>query len=133
MSVSQAYHILFSAALIWFAVLLLAMLIRAIAGPRITDRILSINMIGTMVICCIAILSRLLQETWLVDVALIYAMISFISVLILAMIYIPNRKSRGKYAEEVRDEVRREREWLTAKQAENAKESMETIKEDTAE
>ena len=112
MSVSQAYQLLFSAALIWFAILLFAMLIRAIVGPRITDRILAINMIGTMVICCIAILSRLLGESYLVDVALIYAMISFISVLILAMIYIPNRQSRGRYAEDVREELQKEKEYL---------------------
>ena len=95
---------IFSAALIWFAILILAMLIRSILGPRITDRLLSINMIGTMVICCIAILSRMLGESFLVDVALIYAMISFISVLILATIYIPNRHQRkpGKDGAEVR-------------------------------
>ena len=133
MSVSQAYHILFSAALIWFAVLLLAMLIRAIAGPRITDRILSINMIGTMVICCIAILSRLLDETYLVDVALIYAMISFISVLILAMIYIPNRQSRGKYAKDVRDEVRKERERRKEEYLEKAQPDSKTRREDMPE
>ena len=83
MSIENAYRILFSAALIWFSILILAMLIRSIIGPRITDRLLAINMIGTMVICCIAILSRMLKESYLTDVALIYAMISFISVLIL--------------------------------------------------
>ena len=91
MSIETAYQIFFSIALIWFSILIFAMLIRSIIGPRITDRILCINMIGTMVICCIAILSRMLSESCLIDVALIYAMISFISVLILATIYIPNR------------------------------------------
>ncbi len=91
MSIGNAYNILFSIALIWLSMLILCMLIRAIIGPRITDRILAINMIGTMVISCIAILSRLLWESFLTDVALIYAMISFISVLILATIYIRKR------------------------------------------
>ena len=91
MSIGNAYNILFSIALIWLSMLILCMLIRAIIGPRITDRILAINMIGTMVISCIAILSRLLWESFLADVALIYAMISFISVLILATIYIRKR------------------------------------------
>ena len=89
MSIETAYQIFFSVALIWFALLILAMLIRSILGPRITDRLLCINMIQTMVICCITILSRMLNESYLTDVALIYAMISFISVLILAAIYIP--------------------------------------------
>lgn len=94
MKVETAYQILFSAALVWFSILILFLLIRSIIGPRITDRILCINMTGTMVICCITILSRVLKESYLADVALIYAMISFISVLILANVYIPFRYSR---------------------------------------
>lgn len=103
MSVEAAYQILFSAALVWFSILILFMLIRSIIGPGITDRILCINMTGTMVICCITILSRIMKEGYLVDVALIYAMISFISVLILANVYIPFRfshKDGGAGAEE---------------------------------
>ena len=112
MSIENAYRILFSAALIWFSILILAMLIRSIIGPRITDRLLAINMIGTMVICCIAILSRMLKESYLTDVALIYAMISFISVLILASTYITNLRTRGRFSKEVRDEVESERKYL---------------------
>nr|MCR4744675.1 sodium:proton antiporter [Lachnospiraceae bacterium] len=68
--------------------------IRAVKGPRVTDRILSVNMIGTMVISSILILSQMLGENYLIDVALIYAMISFLSVIILAAVYIPSRKKR---------------------------------------
>ena len=89
MTLESAYQILYSAALIGFAALIGAMVVRSIIGPRVTDRILSINMVGTMVICCIAILSRMLKEGFLLDVALIYAMISFIAVLVLATVYIP--------------------------------------------
>lgn len=109
MSIASAYHILYLAALIWFSLLIFAMLVRSIAGPRITDRILSINMIGTMVICCIAILSRLLQESYLTDVALIYAMISFVSVLILATVYIPQHPKRGRYAKDAAREIEEEK------------------------
>lgn len=96
MNIDQAYHLLFMGALIIFAVLIGIMLIRAVIGPRITDRILSINMIGTMTICSIAILSGLLKEGYLTDVALIYAMLSFVSVLILAVMYIPAKPEREK-------------------------------------
>ena len=96
MNIDQAYHFLFMGALIIFAVLIGIMLIRAVIGPRITDRILSINMIGTMTICSIAILSGLLHEGYLTDVALIYAMLSFVAVLILAVMYIPAKSSREK-------------------------------------
>jgi hypothetical protein len=47
-----------------------------------------------MIICCIVILSRYLDEGYLVDVALIYAMISFVSVLIYASTYIPAKPGR---------------------------------------
>ena len=96
MNIDQAYHLLFMGALIIFAVLIGIMLIRAVIGPRITDRILSINMIGTMTICSIAILSGLLHEGYLTDVALIYAMLSFVAVLILAVMYIPAKSTRGQ-------------------------------------
>ena len=89
-----AYHVLFIGALIVFTVLIGVMLVRSVIGPRITDRILSINMIGTMVICCIVILSQLLAEDYLADVALIYALISFVSVLVFATVYIPANPGR---------------------------------------
>ena len=45
-------------------------------------------MIGTLVICSIAILSQMLKESYLTDIAIIYAMLSFLTVLILASVYI---------------------------------------------
>lgn len=94
MTISEAYRALYTVALIILAILISIMLIRAVKGPRVTDRILSVNMIGTMVISSILILSQMLGENYLIDVALIYAMISFLSVIILAAVYIPSRKKR---------------------------------------
>ena len=100
MTIERAYFILYMIVLCWFAVLITASLIRSIIGPRITDRVMAINMIGTMVICCIAILSVMQKESYLVDVALIYAMISFIAVLILISVYLPNRQLRDSSLKE---------------------------------
>ncbi len=100
MSVENAYRILFLGALIWFSFLLLITLIRAIVGPRVTDRLLSINMICTMVIACTCILAYFLDEDYLFDVALLYALLSFITVLILSATYIPKNPSRRKFAPE---------------------------------
>ncbi|MBO4337114.1 MAG: sodium:proton antiporter [Lachnospiraceae bacterium] len=97
MSIERAYFILYMVVLCCFALLITVMLIRAVKGPRMTDRVLAVNMIGTMVICCIAILSVMLSESYLVDVALIYAMISFVSVLILISVYLPKRKLREMF------------------------------------
>ena len=100
MEISQAYYWLFSGAMIWLALLIGAMLIRSIIGPRITDRILSINMIGTLVVACILILTVFLGEPYLLDVALIYVMISFVVVQVLAMTYIPSHKKRERQPDE---------------------------------
>lgn len=88
MTVEMAYQYLYTGALAVIAILIGIILVRSIIGPRITDRILCINMIGTLVICSIAILSQMLQESYLTDIALIYAMLSFLTVLILASVYI---------------------------------------------
>lgn len=76
---SQAYHMLFVAALIFLAVMVMLCLIRAIIGPKIADRIVSVNMMGTMIMVIIAILAVMLEEGYLVDICIIYAMISFLA------------------------------------------------------
>lgn len=98
MSVANAYRILFLCALIWFSILLLITLFRSIIGPRVTDRILSINMICTMVIACTCITAYLLDESYLFDVALLYALLSFITVLILSATYIPRTPTRRRFS-----------------------------------
>ena len=74
-------------ALIVLAVLVVLCLVRAIIGPRVADRIVSVNMTGTMVIVMIAILALMLEEGYLADICLIYAMISFLAVIVLVKVY----------------------------------------------
>lgn len=100
MTVETAYQYLYGGALIVFLILIGAMVIRSIIGPRSTDRIMSVNMLGTMTISSIAILSFILNEEYLADVALIYAMISFVAVLMLAMTYIPPKPERKDFPSE---------------------------------
>ena len=78
---------LLTGAVIVLAVLIIVSLIRSVRGPRIADRIIAVNMIGTMVILILAILSVYLEENYLVDVCLIYAMISFLGVVVLCKVY----------------------------------------------
>lgn len=84
MSIDSAYRMLYLGLLLALSLMIGIMLVRAIRTKGATERILCINMLSTMVIAAIAILSRLLNEGWLLDVALIYAMISFVSVLMLS-------------------------------------------------
>lgn len=93
------YSVLFLAALIFLAVGILFALIRAIKGPRVADRIVGINMIGTMSLSALAILAVKLRQSWLLDVSLIYCMISFLAVLVLTKIYIAAHTEEPKEEE----------------------------------
>lgn len=82
------------------AILLLICLIRAVIGPSIADRIVSVNMMGTIVMVIIAMLAILLKEGYLADICIIYAMISFIAVVALTKIFLGiYRKRKQKEAE----------------------------------
>lgn len=94
----QAYHILFVAALVFLAVMIILCLIRAIMGPKVADRIVATNMMGTMVMVVIAILAIMLGEGYLVDICIIYAMISFLAVIVLTKVYM------GVYREKKKEE-----------------------------
>lgn len=85
--IGQAYRILLTGALIVLALLIIFSIIRSVLGPGISDRIIAVNMTGTMIIMVIAILAVFLNENYLVDVCLIYAMISFLGVVVLCKVY----------------------------------------------
>ena len=75
----NAYDYLFAAAALCLAAGRFFALSRAIRGPRVADRIMGINMIGTIVSLTLAILSVWLRQSWLLDVCILYALISFLA------------------------------------------------------
>ena len=87
MELMHQFDWIFYGILATLAVLLILCLIRAVVGPRIADRLVAVNMITTMVTVIIAILAVLKDEGYLVDICLIYAMISFLAVVVLSRIY----------------------------------------------
>ena len=83
------------------AVFLLICLIRAVIGPSIADRIVSVNMMGTIVMVIIAMLAIMMKEGYLIDICIIYAMISFLAVVALTKIYLGiYRKKKAQEGEE---------------------------------
>lgn len=56
-------------------------LVRAILGPTVYDRILAVNMFGTKTVLLIAILAFITGRLDVLDIALAYALINFISVI----------------------------------------------------
>ena len=69
MALMQAYAWVFDIALIVLAVMAVLCLIRAIIGPTIADRLVAVNMLGTMVMVIISILALRLNEGYLVAVS----------------------------------------------------------------
>lgn len=78
-------------------------LYHAIKGPRVADRLVSINMMGTIVIVTIAIIALLKNEGYIIDICMIYAMISFLAVIVLTKVYM------GVYREEKRNRKKEKR------------------------
>ena len=102
LALAQAYEILFVAVLVILAVFLMLSLVRTIIGPRVADRIVAINMMGTQTLAIIAILAVMKQEGYLVDICLIYAMTSFLAVIVLCKVYmgVYRQRKEGKEEEE---------------------------------
>ena len=96
----KIYPGMFITVLIILAIMLFACLIRAVKGPRIADRIVAINMMGTMVMVMIAVLSLLLKEGYLIDICLIYAMVSFLAVIVISKVYLGVYKETRQKNEE---------------------------------
>ncbi len=86
----------FSVILIILAALIVAALFKAVIGPRFTDRIIAVNCISTMVIVFILILSFYIKAEYLVDVAIIYALLGFTANLILTRILLHKDQTPGK-------------------------------------
>ena len=87
MTVDQAYRILYMIAAAVIGGLLVTVFVRTVLGPRIADRVVSVNLLGTLVTLLICILAYLMAEDYLVDISLIYTTLSFLAVVLLTKIY----------------------------------------------
>lgn len=104
----MVYHTIYIAMLILLSFMLLACLIRAVKGPLIADRLMAVNMMGTMVMVMIAVLALMLQQGYLVDICLIYAMISFLAVVVLSKVYIGIYEEKQREKESHKEETGKE-------------------------
>lgn len=71
-------------AIIFMSIIIMGSMYRAIKGPRAADRLIAINVIGTKTIVLILMISLLFKENYFVDVALVYALISFVASIVIA-------------------------------------------------
>ena len=99
-ALETTYHFLFVGVLIVLGIMLFLCLIRACMGPTVADRLVSVNMMGTMVMTIMAILAVMMNESYLVDICIIYAMISFLAVIVLSKVIMGVHKEEEIQIEE---------------------------------
>ncbi len=100
MTLDQAYENLFNVILLCLAVLIGLGFIRALKGPKVSDRIVAVNMIGTITITIIVAVAAVIDEAYLVDICLIYAMISFLAVIVLTKVYMGAHEELKRHRED---------------------------------
>ena len=71
---------LITATLAILVVMILA-IIRGIIGPTLYDRILAVNMFGTKTVLLLSLLGFVMGRREFLDIAIVYALINFISVI----------------------------------------------------
>ena len=93
----QAVHYLLLGGMLFLSVTIIFCLIYAIRGPRLTDRIVGINMVGVKTILLITMVGIYLGEGYLVDVAIVYGLLSFLAVVVFSRLVLQFKlkKSNG--------------------------------------
>ena len=86
------------------AVAILFCMVRAFRGPRFTDRVVAINLIGTITIVILAILTVALDADYLIDVSISYALLSFIAIVVLMRLVIVRRRGQMEQEEQKKEE-----------------------------
>ena len=69
------------AATIAILVVMIMAIVRGIMGPTFYDRILAVNMFGTKTVLLISLLGFVMGRPDFLDIAIVYALINFISVI----------------------------------------------------
>lgn len=67
-----------------FGVLALICLVRVALGPTIPDRIIAMDTINTLVVAILVLLGVAFEHVIYIDVAIVYATLSFVSTLYIA-------------------------------------------------
>lgn len=77
-----------SGVFIWVSAAFIAFMgvctIRGILGPTIPDRLVALDTINTLVVGCMIMLGAAFKEVIYIDVAIVYALLSFIGTLYIA-------------------------------------------------
>jgi len=92
---------MFAAASVAILITMVLILLRALIGPTVYDRILAINSFGTKTVLIIAVFGYLTERPDFLDIALVYALINFITVVaVLKYFEYGDLATRGRHADE---------------------------------
>ena len=72
---------MFEVSAIFIILAIVIVLFRAIKGPKVYDRILAVNVIGTKTVILIALVGFIYERPHFLDIAIVYALINFIATL----------------------------------------------------
>jgi multicomponent Na+:H+ antiporter subunit F len=76
-------------------------LARAVMGPTVYDRVLSVNMFGTKTVLLLAVIAFLYGRPDFLDLALAYALINFIGVLAVLEFFRSRARHRERESEDL--------------------------------
>jgi len=74
---------------------ILLCIVRALIGPSIWDRLLGLNLVTTKVIVVIVLFSSLSDLPYLLDLAIVYALIGFVGTIFAALFFMGRVKEVG--------------------------------------
>ena len=101
---ADAVHLLLQLGTLFLAITMCFCLYRAVKGPKLADRIIATNMICVKTILLIVMVGISLDEKFLVDVALVYALLSFLAVVVFTRFMLQAQLSKARKAEEETEE-----------------------------
>ncbi|MBQ9527458.1 MAG: hypothetical protein IJR68_07585 [Fretibacterium sp.] len=71
-------------------------LVRAVLGPRMTDRLVAVNIISIKAVVLILLIGRYLRDDHFMDIALVYTLLSFLAVICIAENMLARTVRRGE-------------------------------------
>lgn len=99
--------------LIVLAIVIFGYFIRTVLGPHFADRILAVNSISTVVMLFISFIAVIQGENYIVDMAIIYAVLGFVSVIILCKSYLrSHKKDRTNDLKNIKAQVEKTKEGV---------------------
>lgn len=120
---SEFLRIYLIAAMLLLSAIAVICLIRAVIGPRFTDRLVALNSICTFSILIIGILSYVLGEASIVDICMLYALLNLVAVAVLTRLAIrrwqrlnPELDEEYRHKEEIAQHIEDDRLKKEAKQ-----------------